>query len=214
MPKPLHGVNGSGMHTHQSLFSADDENAFFHAEGPFQLSEIARGYIGGVLAHARGFCAVTNPTINSYKRLVPGYEAPINITWSERNRSPLARVPARRGPGTRVEVRMPDPSCNPYLAFAVMLASGLDGVERGIDPGPPVNKDIFHMSDREKRRLRVERLPGNLKEAVEAMQKDKVILDVLGSHVVSHFVEGKLRDWKEYIAVVHPWEVERYLGVY
>jgi glutamine synthetase len=214
MPKPLHGVNGSGMHTHQSLFGRDNKNAFFGPEAEWQLSDIARWYIGGVLAHAKGFCAVTNPTINSYKRLVPGYEAPVNIAWSERNRSPLARVPARRGAGTRVEVRMPDPSCNPYLAFAAMLAAGLDGIERKIDPGPPVNKDIFNMSERERRRLRIENLPGDLKEAVDELQKDRVILDTLGPHVAEHFVEGKLRDWREYIGVVHPWEVERYLAAY
>ncbi len=214
MPKPLQGMNGSGMHTHQSLLTPDGKNAFFDPNGPWQLSELARWYVGGILAHARGFCAVTNPTINSYKRLVPGYEAPINITWSERNRSPLARIPARRGMGTRVEVRMPDPSCNPYLAFAAMLSAGLDGVERKIDPGPPVNKDIFAMSEREKRRHRIDNLPGDLKEAVEALQKDRVILDVLGDHIAENFIEGKLQDWREYIAVVHPWEVNRYLGVY
>lgn len=214
MPKPLYGVNGSGMHTHQSLFHPDGRNAFDDPEGSWGLSDVARWYIGGVLAHAKGICAVTNPTVNSYKRLVPGYEAPTNIAWSERNRSPLARVPARRGTGTRVEIRMPDPSCNPYLAFAAMLAAGLDGLENRIDAGPPVNKDIFTMSEREKRRLHIDNLPGNLKEAVEALEKDRVVLDALGEHIAAHFIEGKLQDWHEYISIVHPWEVNRYIGIY
>ena len=214
MPKPLQNVNGSGMHVHQSLFRDDGTNAFADPDGPQGMSELAHHYIGGILRHAKGLCAVTNPTINSYKRLVPGYEAPTNIAWSERNRSPLARVPARRGLGTRVEVRMPDPSCNPYLAFAVMLTAGLDGIERKIDPGQPVNKDVFHISAREKRRLRIEDLPGSLFEAVIALQKDKVVLGALGEHIARHFVAGKLEDWHEYSTTVHRWEVDRYLGMY
>lgn len=214
MPKPLFGVNGSGMHTHQSLFNREGKNIFDDPKGPYGLSPEARWYIGGILAHAKGFCAVTNPTVNSYKRLVPGYEAPTNIAWSERNRSPLARVPARRGVGTRVEVRMPDPSCNPYLAFAVMLASGLDGIEKQTDCSEPVNKDIFQMSEREKRRLRIENLPPNLYEAVRALQRDETVLEALGQHVALHFIEGKLQEWQEYISAVHPWEVSRYLDKY
>ncbi len=214
MPKPLFGQNGSGMHVHQSLFLADGKNAFADPQGEWGMSEMAIHYIGGILAHAKGYTAVTNPTVNSYKRLVPGYEAPTNITWSEKNRSPLARVPARRGTGTRVEVRMPDPSCNPYLAFAVMLQSGLDGMENTIHPGPPVAKDIFKMSDREKRRLKIDSLPGNLYEAVRALQKDKVVLDALGDHTANHLIAAKLQDWHEYTAAVHPWEVDRYLQMY
>lgn len=214
MPKPLYGVNGSGMHTHQSLFDKNGKNVFDDPKAPYGLSEMMRYYIGGVLRHAKAICAVTNPTVNSFKRLVPGYEAPTNIAWSERNRSPLARVPARRGVGTRVEIRMPDPSCNPYLAFAVMLAAGLKGIEEKVDCGPPVNKDIFHMSDREKRRLKIDNLPGDLYEAVRALQRDRVILDALGKHVAEHFIEGKLRDWQEFISIVHPWEVEKYLSKY
>jgi glutamine synthetase len=152
--------------------------------------------------------------VNSFKRLVPGYEAPTNIAWSERNRSPLARVPARRGIGTRVEVRMPDPSSNPYLALAVMLAAGLDGIERKLDPGPPVNKDIFRMSEREKRRLKIDDLPANLNEAVKAMLKDAVVTEALGDHVATHFAEGAHAAWKEYSAQVHPWEVDRYLSIF
>jgi glutamine synthetase len=159
-------------------------------------------------------CAVTNPLINSYKRLVPGYEAPTNIAWSERNRSPLARVPARRGIGTRVELRMPDPSCNPYLAIACMLAAGLDGIRNKIDPGPPVNKNVFAMSHREKRRLRIDDLPGDLGEAVRALKKDPLIREALGSHILAHFVRAKEEAWREYIAAVHPWELERYLDRY
>ena len=148
-------------------------------------------YIGGILEHARGFSAVTNPLVNSYKRLVPGYEAPTNVAWSERNRSPLARVPARRGVGTRVEVRMPDPSCNPYLAFSVMLASGLDGIKTGAEAGPPVNKNIFKMSDREKRRLRIKALPRDLREALDCLEKDKVVQTALGEHIYEHFLAAK-----------------------
>lgn len=214
MPKPLYGINGSGMHVHQSLFNAEGKNVFDDPNGAYGLSDIARFYIGGILAHAKGISAITNPIVNSFKRLVPGYEAPTNIAWSERNRSPLARVPARRGVGTRVEIRTPDPSCNPYLAFAVMLHAGLHGIKNQIDPGPPVNKDIYKMSDREKARLRIENLPGNLKEAVLALQKDKVVLDALGEHISAHFITGKLQDWQEYISVVHPWEVEKYLLMY
>jgi glutamine synthetase len=161
MPKPIFGVNGSGMQTHQALLS-DGQNRFFDPDGQWQLSETCLHYIGGLLRHAKGFCAITSPLVNSYKRLVPGYEAPTDVAWSERNRSPLVRVPAARGNDTRIELRMPDPSCNPYLALAVMLRAGLDGIEKQIDPGPPVNKNIYKMSHRERRHLRIDELPGNL----------------------------------------------------
>jgi glutamine synthetase len=213
MPKPLDGVNGSGMHTHQSLFHGGT-NGFYDPKKDLGLSVLGSRYIGGLLDHAKGMCAVTNPLVNSYKRLVPGYEAPTNIVWSERNRSPLIRVPERRGSGTRVELRMPDPSCNPYLAFAVMLAAGLDGIERELDPGPPVNKNIFAMSHREKRRLRIDDLPGDLREALKALKKDSLICGALGEHVLNHFMQAKLSAWEEYSATVHPWEVERYLARY
>jgi len=166
MPKPIFGLNGSGMHTHQSLFRGA-QNAFFDADRQWQLSETCLQYIGGLLAHARGFCAITNPLVNSYKRLVPGYEAPTAIAWSEKNRSPLVRVPAARGSATRIELRMPDPSCNPYLALAVMLRAGLDGIDQKRDPGPPVNKNIYKMSHRERRHLRIDDLPANLSEALD-----------------------------------------------
>jgi glutamine synthetase len=164
MPKPVYGVNGSGLHTHMSLFSKG-ENVFFDAAAPMQLSRTCLSYIGGVLRHAKGFCAITNPLVNSYKRLVPGFEAPTSVAWSEKNRSPLVRVPAARGKATRIELRMPDPACNPYLALAVMLRAGLDGIEKQVDPGPPINKNIFTMSHRERRHLRIDDLPGNLSEA-------------------------------------------------
>lgn len=213
MPKPVFGINGSGMHTHQSLFHGT-ENAFFEADAEFQLSEVARRYIAGILRHARGFCAITNPLVNSYKRLVPGYEAPTNVAWSMRNRSPLVRVPEKRGHSTRIEVRMPDPSANPYLALAVMLKAGLDGIKNRLDPGPPVNRNIYTMSHRERRRLKIDELPGDLREAVDALEKDKVIQSALTPHILTHFVEAKRREWHEYIAQVHEWELDRYLSVY
>jgi glutamine synthetase len=157
---------------------------------------------------------VTNPLVNSYKRLVPGYEAPINVAWSEKNRSPLVRVPAKRGMSTRCEVRMPDPSCNPYLALAVMLASGLDGLERKLDPGPPINKNIFTVSQREKRRLRIGQLPPNLWAALDELEKDEVVKEALGEHILENYLRAKRREWEEYISHVHPWEQERYLKEY
>jgi glutamine synthetase len=214
MPKPLAGVNGSGMHTHQSLFTSKGDNAFFDPDGPWQLSEVARSYIGGLLDHARAFVAVTNPLVNSYKRLVPGYEAPVNVAWSEKNRSPMIRVPARRGVGTRCEVRIPDPSCNPYLAFAVMLASGLDGIERSLECGEPVNRNIFDMSQREKRRLKIVQLPGDLHEALGFFEKDKVLRTALGDHIFEHFIHNKKLEWSEYIKEIHGWELGRYLDRY
>ena len=213
MPKPVFGVNGSGMHVHQSLFT-NGTNAFFDPDAEDGLSTVAKGYIAGLLRKAREYCSVTNPLVNSYKRLVPGYEAPTHIAWSERNRSPLARVPARRGNGTRVELRMPDPACNPYLALAVMLAAGLEGVREGMDPGPSVNKNIFTMSHRERRRLRIDSLPGNLGDAIELTAKSKFARAVLGDHIFKHYVAAKRTEWSDYIARVHTWEIDRYLSTY
>jgi glutamine synthetase len=201
------------MHTHQSLFRGG-ENAFFDPDGPWQLSETCLHYIGGLLRHARAFCAVTNPLVNSYKRLVPGFEAPTNIAWSEKNRSPLIRVPAPRGEATRIELRMPDPSCNPYLAFAVMLRAGLDGIDQKIDPGPPVNKNIYKMSQRERRHLRIEELPATLAEALDVFEKSELMRDTLGDHIFQHFLEAKREEWFDYSSQVSPWERERYLKVY
>ncbi|MEM1182036.1 MAG: type I glutamate--ammonia ligase [Acidobacteriota bacterium] len=214
MPKPIFGVNGSGMHAHQSLITKDGVNAFYDEDAEYQLSSIAMGYIGGLLDHAQALVAITNPLVNSYKRLVPGYEAPINVAWSEKNRSPMVRVPAKRGMSTRCELRMPDPSCNPYLAFAVMLAAGLDGIERDLHAGPPVTKNIFAMSQREKRRLKIAPLPADLNEALDKLEKDKVILGALGPHIAEHFLAAKRQEWHDYISHVHPWEQERYLGTY
>ena len=213
MPKPIFGVNGSGMHCHQSLMKGS-ENAFYDPNAEWQLSRVAVGYIAGILAHAVSFCAVTNPLVNSYKRLVPGYEAPVNVAWSEKNRSPLVRVPAKRGMSTRCEVRMPDPSCNPYLALALMLAAGMDGVARNLDPGPPINKNIFTMSHREKRRLKIDQLPANLNDALDELSKDPAMRDALGEHIYDHYMRAKRSEWAEYISHVHPWEQERYLAEY
>ncbi|MGE3520653.1 MAG: type I glutamate--ammonia ligase, partial [Vicinamibacterales bacterium] len=198
MPKPIYGINGSGMHTHMSLFSKS-ANVFFEPDAPMQLSKTCLNYIGGVLRHAKGFCAITNPLVNSYKRLVPGYEAPTNIAWSERNRSPLVRVPAARGNATRIELRMPDASCNPYLALAVMLRAGLDGIEKNIDPGPPINKNIFTMSHRERRQLRIDELPSSLSEALDELEKDDLVRETLGQHLFEHFIAAKREEWHDYI---------------
>ena len=213
MPKPVYGINGSGMHTHFALF-AEDENIFHDTNAPMQLSPACLYFIGGVLRHAKGFCAITNPLVNSYKRLVPGYEAPTSVAWSERNRSPLVRVPAARGSSTGIELRMPDPSCNPYLALAVVLRAGLEGIEKQVDPGPPINKNIFKMSHRERRHLRIDELPGNLNEALDELEKDDLVRETLGDHLFEHFVEAKREEWLDYIKHVSPWEVHRYLGVY
>jgi glutamine synthetase len=213
MPKPVFGINGSGMHVHQALLT-NGANRFFDPDAPWQLSDVCLNYIGGLLRHAKGFCAVTNPLVNSYKRLVPGYEAPTNIAWSEHNRSPLVRVPAARGEATRIEVRMPDPSCNPYLALAVMLRAGLDGIDQKIDPGAPVNKNIYKMSHRERRHLRIDELPGNLSDALDELEKDDLVRETLGDHIFTHFVEAKREEWFDYIRHVSPWEVTRYLAAY
>ena len=213
MPKPIAGIAGSGMHTHQSLYR-DGKNAFYDPEGAHQLSATCLHYVGGLLTHARGMCAVTNPLVNSYKRLVPGYEAPVYIAWAERNRSPLVRVPVSRGDGTRVELRMPDPSCNPYLAMAVMLAAGLDGIAGGLDPGPPLNRNLYAMTEDELDRLGIRVLPRNLNEAVGELLSDELICETLGSHIVEHLARAKRLEWREYVTRVHPWEVECYLTAF
>ncbi len=215
MPKPVFGINGSGMHIHLSLFDLEEKaNLFEDPKGEWQLSKKALHFIGGIIEHARGMAAITNPLVNSYKRLVPGYEAPTHIAWSMRNRSPMIRIPERRGVGTRMELRMPDPSCNPYLALTVILAAGLDGVRRKVEPPPPVNRNIYTMSARERARLRVGHLPGNLSEAIQALEKDEVVKEALGEHIFTNFVEAKTQEWSEYIAQVHGWELQRYLRVY
>jgi glutamine synthetase len=213
MPKPIFGQNGSGMHTHQSLFK-DGRNAFHDPKAEWELSRTALHYIGGLLRHARGMCLVTNPLVNSYKRLVPGYEAPVNVAWSMRNRSPMLRIPDRRGLGTRVEHRVPDPAANPYLALAVMLAAGLDGIRNKADWREPVNENIWEMSFRERRRLRIDDLPHDLNEALDELEKNDVIQGALGEHVVQHFVAAKRQEWREYIMRVSDWELTEYLLKY
>ena len=213
MPKPVFGINGSGMHVHQSLFSGK-KNAFHDPNGMYRLSRIAFNYIAGLLKHVRGFTAITNPLVNSYKRLVPGYEAPTHVAWSQRNRSPLCRIPEGRGKSTRAEVRSPDPSANPYLAFAVMLASGLDGIKNDLMPVEPVNRNIYELSMRERRRLKISALPGNLNEAIDFMDKDPLIRETLHDHIYGHFLSAKRKEWNEYIAQVHDWELDRYLTIY
>jgi glutamine synthetase len=212
MPKPLFGVNGSGMHSNQSLFK-DGKNVFYDPDTPTKLSQDAMYYIGGLLKHIREFTAVTNPVVNSYKRLVPGYEAPVYISWSAQNRSSLIRIPATRGNGTRIELRCPDPACNPYLAFALMLRAGLEGIKNKIDPGEPTNVNIFHLSDKEREERGIRSLPADLKEAIDEMKGSKFVKEALGEHVFSHYLCAKEMEWDEYKAVVHPWELSRYLSM-
>ncbi len=213
MPKPVYGINGSGMHVHMSLFQGD-KNAFFEPGATMDLSDTALHFIGGLLAHAKEFTAITNPIVNSYKRLVPGYEAPVNIAWSAKNRSPLLRVPAKRGLSTRVELRSPDPSCNPYLALAVTFKAGLLGVASKMSPPPPVSENLYAMSDSERKERGIDQLPGNLLEAISAMQASGLMRETLGDHVFDRFCDAKRIEWDVYRTQVHPWEVERYLSVY
>lgn len=213
MPKPLFGVAGNGMHTNMSLFK-NGKNAFYDAKKPFGLSVEALQFIAGVLDHAKGLTAVANPLVNSYKRLVPGYEAPVYIAWSARNRSPLIRVPSARGNSTRVELRSPDPSCNPYLLLALALRAGLDGIQRGLMPPDPVDGNIYHMSEVERIEKKVGNLPGTLDEAVQEMVNDPLIRLTLGDHVYNKYVTAKNLEFDQYRVQVHPWELERYLIQY
>ena len=213
MPKPLHGVNGSGMHTHQSLFRGS-ENAFYDEHDENGLSEIARQYIAGLLKHARAWVAITNPLVNSYKRLVPGYEAPVYVAWSFQNRSPLIRIPASRGLSTRVEVRCPDPSANPYLALAVMLKAGLDGIKNELKAPDPIDRNIYMMEESDRIHEGIEVLPSSLHEALEELKQNPVICDALGEHALKHFLEAKEIEWDMFRTQVHPWEREQYLQNY
>lgn len=213
MPKPLFGSSGSGMHTHQSLFRGAT-NAFADPKGDFGLSTVAHQYIAGLLAHARGLCAITNPLVNSYKRLVPGFEAPMHVSWSLKNRSPLVRVPSHRGERTRVELRSPDPSANPYVALAAMLAAGLDGIEQRLESREPVDGNIAELSQREQRRLRITDLPRDLNEACDALEADEVLCAALGDHLTRHYLAAKRQEWQEYGRQVSSWELTRYLGTY
>lgn len=211
MPKPVFGINGSGMHMNQSLFK-NGRNAFYDPSTPDQLSDVAKYYIGGLIKHARSMAAVTNPTVNSYKRLVPGYEAPVYIAWSGRNRSPLIRIPAKRGNSTRIELRNPDPACNPYLAIAVALRAGLDGIKNKIQPPPPAEMNIYHMTAQQREEMNISSLPASLAEAVDELAKNEVIKSVLEPHVYGKFIEAKRHEWDNYRVQVHPWEVNEYLA--
>ncbi|RJF71236.1 type I glutamate--ammonia ligase [Deinococcus cavernae] len=212
LPKPIADVHGSGMHCHLSLFK-NGHNAFDDPAGEHGLSATAHHFIAGLLDHAEGLTAITNPLVNSYKRLVPGYEAPVNIAWSTSNRSALIRIPAKRGHSTRAELRSPDPSCNPYLALAAMLAAGLDGLGQKLEPAPAIQRNIFKMTVREKRHHRVKELPGDLREAVNELQKDEVLAAALGEHVLDHYVEAKTAEWREYNQTIHAWELDKYLDL-
>lgn len=214
MAKPIFGIAGNGMHMNQSLFNNKGENVFFDPNAPDQLSKTMMQYIAGILKHVRAISAITNPTVNSYKRLVPGYEAPLYIAWSSRNRSPLIRIPAKRGLSTRVELRNPDPTCNPYLALAVVLMAGLDGIKNKLKPPAPCDRNIYEMTALERWELGIGSLPGMLSEALEELTKNEVIKQALGSHVLDRYLEAKYHEWDEYRTKVHQWELDRYLPIY
>jgi glutamine synthetase len=215
MPKPLFGENGSGMHTHQSLFKGD-QNAFYDADDKYHLSKMGKSYIAGILAHAREICMVISQWVNSYKRLVPGYEAPVYVAWARRNRSALVRVPMYK-PGkekaTRIELRCPDPSCNPYLAFAVMLAAGLKGIEKGYELPEPVEEDIFEMSPADLENAGIEVLPGSLGEAIAITEKSELVKEALGDHIFEKLIESKKIEWDAYRTHVSQFELEKYLPI-
>ena len=213
MPKPIFGINGSGMHTNMSLFR-DGKNVFFDESGEKQLSKEAYSFIAGILAHVKGFCAITNPLVNSYKRLVPGYEAPCYLAWSASNRSALIRIPSARGQSTRVELRSPDPSCNPYLALAVCLAAGLDGIEKGMTPPPEITDNIYEMDNAARAQRGIDSLPASLEEALNALKQDQLIIDTLGEHVFNQYVAGKEKEWDEYRTRVSSWERDKYIIAY
>jgi glutamine synthetase len=216
MPKPIQGAAGSGMHTHMSLFK-DGETAMYDANDPYGLSKTARQFIAGILTHARALSAIVSPTVNSYKRLVPGYEAPVYVSWARNNRSALVRVP-RINPtatkATRIELRCPDPACNPYLSFAAMLACGLDGIRRELEPPEAVEENLYHMGTEERAHRNIPSLPGSLGEALEALKVDEVIREALGDHVFERFIDAKTQEWDEYRTQVSQWELDRYLPLY
>jgi len=215
MPKPIFGENGSGMHTHMSLFKGDT-NAFFDPQGRYHLSEIGKQFIAGLLHHAREITLVTSQWVNSYKRLVPGFEAPVYLSWAERNRSDLIRVPVYK-PGkekaTRIEFRSPDPACNPYLTFAVMLTAGLEGIEKGYECPPPVEANVYHMTPEQRAAMGIEQLPEDLDQAIQCAEGSEVVRKALGDHIFEKFIANKKIEWQEYRAQVHEYELERYLPV-
>jgi glutamine synthetase len=215
MPKPLFGENGSGMHTHQSL-TKDGRNAFFDADDPSYLSDVGKAFIAGQLRHAREICSIFAQWVNSYKRLVPGYEAPVYVAWSRRNRSALVRVPQYH-PGneqaTRMELRCPDPACNPYLTFAALLQAGLEGIEHGYELPEPMEKNLYHLTPEERRRLGIEQLPATLGEAIELTAQSELVLRTLGEHTFNRYIEIKRQEWNDYRIQVTPWELQRYLPI-
>src|ERR1700761_5495089 len=215
MPKPLFGKNGSGMHTHQSLFR-DGRNAFFDPDDPYNLSDVGKAFIAGQLRHAREISSIFAQWVNSYKRLVPGYEAPVYVAWSRRNRSALVRVPMYH-PGkektTRMELRCPDPACNPYLTFAVLLQAGLEGIEHGYELPDPMEKNLYHLAPDERRRLGIDQLPETLGEAIELTAQSELVLRTLGEHMFNRYIEIKRQEWEDYRVQVTPWELQRYLPV-
>jgi glutamine synthetase len=215
MPKPIFGQNGSGMHTHQSLFKGN-KNAFFDAKDEFHLSKTAKSYMAGILTHAKEITSITSQWVNSYKRLVPGYEAPVYIAWARRNRSSLVRVPMYK-PGkekaTRIELRSPDPACNPYLAFAVMLAAGLKGIEKGYQLSSPVEEDIFEMSEQKRIERGIDSLPGSLSEAIQLTEKSELVRETLGDHIFEKFIENKKIEWDQYRTHVSQYELDKYLPI-
>ncbi|MFD1900338.1 type I glutamate--ammonia ligase [Enterococcus termitis] len=213
MPKPLYGISGSGMHCNMSLFKGD-ENVFYDEEGAMQLSQTAYHFLGGLLKHARAYTAVCNPTVNSYKRLVPGYEAPVYVAWSGRNRSPLVRVPESRGLSTRLELRSVDPSANPYLSMAVLLQAGLDGIKNEIDPPEAVDRNIYVMNEEERNEAQIHDLPSTLHNAIKELRKDEVMIEALGKHIYANFVEAKRMEWAAFRQTVSEWEREQYLELY
>lgn len=211
MPKPLQNVQGSGMHINLSL-SKDGRNVFFDAGDPAKLSREGYYFVGGLMQHIRAITAVTNPLVNSYKRLVPGYEAPVYIAWSSKNRTPLIRIPAIADERQRIELRSPDSAANPYLALAVCLAAGLEGIQKQILPPPQIDANLFAMTEWERKERKLERLPSNLLEAVQNLESDELMKDVLGEHSMQHFVQAKKQEWEEYSASVSAWEMEQYFS--
>lgn len=210
MPKPKHGVSGSGMHINMSL-SKDGRNVFSDENDVRGLSKEAYWFIGGLMKHVKGMAAITNPLVNSYKRLVPGYEAPVYVAWSAKNRSPLIRIPASCGEGTRIELRSPDPSANPYLTLALCLMAGLEGIRNHIEPPASIDRNIFEMSEEERREMNIEALPGTLIEAVNEMEQDAFVQEVLGKHVAEHYIAAKKAEWHRYRSQVTDWEINEYL---
>ncbi len=213
MPKPIQGINGNGLHFHQSLYSGNT-NAFADPKNGEGISKLALRYIGGLIHHAKAFTAITNPLVNSYKRLVPGYEAPVYIAWSMGNRSPMIRIPASRGQHTRIELRSPDPSCNPYLALAVTIKAGLDGIRHKLDAPPPITRNVYRMHDSERKDMGIENLPASLEEALDHLEADSVMLEALGDHISRRYIEAKRIEWDVYRHQVHDWEIDQYLTVY